>query len=178
MNRKFIRKTWKPTTLFERKKSSHSELGDIFPFPCCCTYKTLLASSGVRLALHSRIIIGSDWFWTGFGRRKRQQILSEDRKMEAVKQFQNQRRAAQAIDPLAVQLTRDLNLESSKVSSQTAKWEHEDLAKVSGISINWPNWYIRGLQIIYTNIHAFTHTHARTHTHLSLIHIWRCRRTG
>ena len=55
--------------------------------------------------------------------------------MEAVKQFQNQRKAAQTIDPLAVQLTRDLNLESSKVSSQTAQWEHEDLAKVSGVSL-------------------------------------------
>ncbi|PVD21137.1 hypothetical protein C0Q70_19303 [Pomacea canaliculata] len=34
------------------------------------------------------------------------------------------------IDPLALAITRDMNLQTSKSNNEVAKWEHEDLAKV------------------------------------------------
>lgn len=37
------------------------------------------------------------------------------------------------IDPLALAITRDMNLQTSKSNNEVAKWEHEDLAKVSSI---------------------------------------------
>ncbi|KAL8591238.1 hypothetical protein ACOMHN_017562 [Nucella lapillus] len=37
---------------------------------------------------------------------------------------------AKTIDPLAIEITREMNLETSKATNQVAKWEHEDLAKV------------------------------------------------
>ena len=56
--------------------------------------------------------------------------------IETLKKIQNQTRppGPKGIDPLALQLTRDINLQSSKTNNQTAKWEHEDLAKVSGFT--------------------------------------------
>ncbi|KAK7475528.1 hypothetical protein BaRGS_00033217 [Batillaria attramentaria] len=39
-------------------------------------------------------------------------------------------KAGPSVDPLAIQVTRDMNLESSKVENDAAKWEHEDLAHV------------------------------------------------
>lgn len=39
-------------------------------------------------------------------------------------------KAKQDIDPLALEITRDMNLESAKALNEAAQWEHEDLAKV------------------------------------------------
>ncbi|XP_076449411.1 WD repeat-containing protein 88-like [Babylonia areolata] len=50
-------------------------------------------------------------------------------KLETAKKFRMDH-LPQTIDPLALEVTRDMNLETSKVGNQVAKWEHEDLAKV------------------------------------------------
>ena len=57
-------------------------------------------------------------------------VFSEAGRMEAVKLLQN-KRSKPDIDPLALQVTRDMNLETARANNEmVAMWENEDLAKV------------------------------------------------
>ena len=51
-------------------------------------------------------------------------------RMESTKLPKKPQDSLNVIDSVAIEVTRDINLESSKLTNQAAKWEHEDLAKV------------------------------------------------